>query len=101
MAVFTMGKEISTKAPTISFDVDPMKPLAKGPHVFQLVVRDDDGLLSQPMQVTVVVADDRMPTAVLSAPSTVQISESFILDGSKSMDPFPGMIVEYIWTWMQ
>ncbi len=101
MATFTLGKEIVTKESTVSFDVNRETPLPKGVHVFQLQVRDDDGLLSVPMQVSVVVADERLPTAVLSAPSTVQLGQSFILDGTRSSDPAPGQVVEYIWTWLR
>lgn len=101
MAVFTVGKEIATNEPTISFDIDAAAPLPKGVHVFQLVVVDDDGLLSDPVQVQVTVADDRKPTAVLAAPATVQLGQGFILDGSKSTDAAPGKVVEYHWTWMR
>lgn len=101
MATLELGKELITRENLITFDVNPEAPLPKGAYVFQLVVVDDDGLRSDPMQVTVVVADDRAPTAVLRAPSTVQLGRSFTLDGSASTDPAPGRVVQYVWTWLR
>jgi len=103
MAKFVVGQDVLTpgNTPIVKVEIDPQNPLPKGPHVFQLVVVDDDDLRSAPMQVTVVVADSRAPTAVLEAPSAVQIGESFVLDGSRSIDAPPGVIRGFIWTMLR
>jgi len=98
MATFQIGVDHATTANQISVDVDPAAPLSKGPHLFQLIVVDDDGLQSAPAQFQVVVKDDRVPTAVLNAPATVSFNRPFRLDGSQSVDAPPGTIVKYIWT---
>ena len=101
MPQFTPGQSISTPDNNVVVEVDPQQPLAKGQHVFELIVVDDDGIKSDPVQVIVVVADDRKPTAVLRAPSLVQIGQSFRLEGTQSFDPPPGKIVEFVWTMIQ
>ena len=98
MATFTIGQDVSTEESFVSVDATLDKPLPKGAHTFQLVVVDDDQLLSDPMTVDVIVRDDRKPTAVLVAPATVPFGQPFRLDGSKSSDLPPGKVVKYIWT---
>jgi hypothetical protein len=50
------------------------------------------------VQFSLVVLDDRKPTAVIDGPSSVQLGQSFTLDGSRSVDLAPGRIVEFVWT---
>jgi hypothetical protein len=103
MAKFDLGVPIETddNTPFVQVDVDPQVPLAKGIHVFQLVVIDDDGLHSDPASVEVVVMDDRKPTAVLDAPKTVKLGQSFTLVGKSSVDQPPGKIVRFVWTFVR
>ena len=103
MPTFTVGQDVVTNEneSVVTVDVDPANPLPKGVHVFQLIVEDDDALKSDPMTVEVIVRDDRRPTAVLRAPSTVRLGESFHLDGRESSDLPPGRIVRYIWTMLR
>lgn len=98
MATFTVGQEITTDDSFVSVDATIDLPLPKGQHTFSLVVVDDDGLQSDPVNVDIVVRDDRKPTAVLVAPVTVPFGQSFKMDGSKSSDLPPGKVVKYIWT---
>jgi|SRR4051812_28730510 len=98
MATFTVGQDIATPDPVVSVDATIDLPLPKGQHTFQLIVEDDDGLLSDPVTVDVVVRDDRKPTAVLIAPQTVPFGQSFKLDASRSSDLPPGKIVKFVWT---
>ncbi|HTE45669.1 MAG TPA: hypothetical protein VK636_10530 [Gemmatimonadaceae bacterium] len=98
MAQFIVGQDISTPESSIAVDLSIDKPLPKGQHTFQLVVEDDDGLLSDPFTIDIIVRDDNKPTAVMSAPQSVQFGQSFKLDGSKSSDVAPGKVVKYIWT---
>jgi hypothetical protein len=98
MATFTVGQEISTEESGVSVDVTADSPLPKGQHTFQLVVEDDDGLLSDPVTIDITVRDDNKPTAIVSGPQSVQFGQSFKLDGSKSSDVAPGKVVKYIWT---
>lgn len=98
MPTFQIGQSVKTPTNTVTVDVDANNPLPKGTHVFQLVVIDDDGLESDPVQFTFVVRDDRKPTAVIDGPSSVQLGQSFTLDGSRSIDLAPGKIVAWVWT---
>jgi hypothetical protein len=101
MATFTIGTDISTPDPFVTVDATLDTPLPKGQHTFQLVVVDDDGLVSDPVTVDVVVRDDRKPTAVLVAPVTVPFGQTFRLDGSKSSDLPPGKVVKFVWTMLR
>ncbi len=101
MAIFIQGTAITTTTPTIS--VDPpasTAPLPIGKQIFQLVVVDDSGNVSQPATVTVTIADQTAPTAVINAPQVVASGASFTLDGSKSFDLGGGKVVKYIWTYV-
>jgi len=98
MAKFTVGQDIATPDATITVDATLDAPLPKGQHTFQLTVEDDDGLVSDPVTVDIVVRDDRKPTAVLLAPQTVPFGQSFKIDGSRSSDLPPGKIVKFVWT---
>src|SRR5215211_3981679 len=103
MPTFVAGQDVVTNAPenVVSVDVSAQQPLAKGVHTFQLIVVDDDGLQSDPMTITVVVRDDRRPTAVLRGPEVVNFGQSFRLDATLSSDPAPGQVVRYIWTMLR
>jgi hypothetical protein len=98
MATFTVGVPITTDESAVAVDVTPDAPLPRGRHVFQLVVVDDDGLESDPVTITIVVRDDRRPTAIITGPETVPLGQSFRLDGSRSSDLPPGRLVRFVWT---
>lgn len=100
MASFVIGTDISTSTPTIEVTVDPNKPLPVGKQLFQLVVVDDSGNVSKPSSVSVVIADQTAPTAVLTAPQVVASGASFSLDGTRSFDAGGGKVVKYIWTYV-
>lgn len=88
----------STTDPTIQVESDPTNPLPRGKRVFRLVVVDSDNNVSLPDEVTVYVVDRELPTAILKAPTEVDVGVSFTLDGTLSADPAQGKIVRYIWT---
>ena len=98
MPTFQVGQEISTEEPSVQVDASVDAPLPKGRHIFRLVVVDDDGLESEPADVEVVVMDDRRPTAVVRAPTTVPFGQPFELDGRASTDLPPSKVVKYRWT---
>lgn len=98
MPDFQPGVPLETDVPTILVEVQQGKTLPPGRHTFQLVVEDSDGLQSAADSVDVIVRDDRIPTAVLDAPSQVVFGQDFALSGKRSSDPAPGTIVKYIWT---
>lgn len=72
-----------------------VKSLDPGTHTFQLVVVDDLGVSSDPVQTKVVVQGK--PVAVLSGPPRVATGQSFQLDGSKSSST-GGKITKFIFT---
>lgn len=98
MPVFQVGTPVTTTVPTVEVTSTAAAPLSKGTHQFQLQVVDDDGNISDPVSVSVIVKDTQKPTAVLKAPSPVQPGVSFTLDGSQSSDVAPGSVVQWIWT---
>ena len=98
MPKFEPNTTHETDGPVVKVEVDASAPLRPGTHTFQLVVKDDDGLESDPDVVRIVVEDDRKPTAVLEGPSSARVGESFELRGHRSTDPPPGKIVKYFWT---
>lgn len=100
MAEFILNTDITTDVPTIEVTLSTDKPLPIGRNVFRLVVLDDAGNVSQPDQVTIIVADQDAPTAVLTAPATVGFGRSFNLDGRKSFDAGGGKVVKWVWTYM-
>jgi hypothetical protein len=97
MPEFIIGKTIETTDPTIDVTVTAEKPL-RGKLSFQLVVVDDSGNVSKPSTVTVTILDDQLPTAVLTAPTTVPFGKGFALNGERSTDVGGGKIVKYQWT---
>ncbi len=74
--------------------------LPPGRHVFQLVVADDAGNISEPALAEVIIRDTQAPTAVLDVRPARQIEfgASFALLGERSSDIPPGRIVSYTWT---
>ena len=70
-----------------------------GRQRFRLIVVDDAGLRSAPDEITVIVADQDAPTAVLRGPRITAFGRSFNLDGSASQD-IGGRIVQYVWTYL-
>lgn len=100
MAEFAVNQPIKTEEPKIEVTISENNALRPGRHRFRLVVADDTGNASQPDEVTVIVADQTAPTAVLSAPQTVAAGESFPLNGEKSFDLGGGRIVSYEWTYL-
>ena len=100
MAEFVINTDITTPDPTIEVTLSPDKPMPIGRQRFRLVVVDDSGNVSKADEVIVIIADTQAPTAVLSAPGTVNFGASFTLDGSKSFDVGGGKVVKYIWTYL-
>jgi hypothetical protein len=100
MAEFIINKEIVTDVPDIEVTITVNNALPIGRNTFQLVVVDDSGNRSKPDEVTVFVADQTAPNAVLNAPKVVGTGASFNLDGSKSFDLGGGKVVQYIWTYL-
>jgi hypothetical protein len=100
MAEFVVNNDIVTTEPTVEVTVTPNRPLPLGRHRFRLLVADDAGNRSVPDEVTIIVADQDAPTAVLRAPRITGFNRSFELDGSASFDAGGGRLVQYIWTYL-
>jgi len=88
---------IVTDAPAITFPAPAGAPFAPGLHVIELVVTDDSGNDSEPTQFQVRVTDGVAPSAVLSAPTFVEIGHDIVLSGVNSFD-IGGTVVRYEWT---
>lgn len=97
MPDFQPGVPLETTDPAILVEVQQGQSLPPGRHTFQLIVEDSDGLVSTPDTVSVIVRDDRIPTAVLDVPSLVTFGQDFTLSGKRSSDPAPGRVVKFIW----
>jgi hypothetical protein len=69
-----------------------------GAQRYRLVVVDKAGNVSAAAEITVLVVDDDTPTAVLTAPSTVEQGAPFTLDGSGSSDAAPGALASWRWS---
>lgn len=100
MAEFIINTDVVTNEPTVEVTVTPNRPIALGRHRFQLVVVDDAGNRSVPDEVTVIVADQEAPTAVLRGPRIAGFNRSFDLDGTASFDAGGGRIVQFVWTYL-
>ena len=100
MAEFELNTDITTDTPTIEVTLNPDNPLSLGPHVFQLVVRDNSGNTSEAVRVVVTVVDVDAPIAVLKAPESTNFGRSFTLDGRESHDAGGGEVVQWIWTYL-
>ncbi len=100
MAEFAVNTDVATDDPSVEVTVSPDRPIPLGRQRFRLVVVDDAGNLSAPDEVTIIVADQQAPTAVLRAPRVVAQGASFTLDGSASFDTGGGRVVRYVWTYL-
>ena len=100
MAEFILNQNVETDTPTVEVTISANAPLPLGRHRFQLIVLDDSGNRSAPDTVTVIVADQENPTAVVRAPSTVALGQSFNLDGRASVDAGGGQVVQWVWTYL-
>ena len=106
MAEFKENVPVVQADPVVTVDASAERPLSAGKHTFRLVVVDDAGNESAPMQIDVIVRDSEKPTAVLDVinndgaivPSMVPLGRPFILSGARSSDPPPGKIKEYRFT---
>jgi hypothetical protein len=99
MAEFVINTDVVTAEPTVEVTVTRERPIAIGRQRFRLIVVDDAGLRSAPDEITVIVADQDAPTAVLRGPRITAFGRSFNLDGSASQD-IGGRIVQYVWTYL-
>ena len=100
MAEFIISKDIETEKPVIEVTIDRTNPLRVGRHRFKLVVVDDSGNESKSDEITVIVADQEAPTAVLVGPEIVGHGASFELSGERSFDAGGGTITRYRWTYL-
>jgi hypothetical protein len=100
MAEFVVNADVVTEEPRVEVTITPERPMALGRHRFRLIVVDSGNLRSAPDEVTVIVADQDAPTAVLRAPRLTAFGRSFDLDGSASQDTGGGRIVQYVWTYL-
>lgn len=100
MAEFIINTDVVTKESSVEVTVNPDRPLPLGRHTFRLIVVDDSGNKSIPDEVTIIVADQQNPTAVLSGPRIATFGASIPLDGSKSFDVGGGRVVQYVWTYL-
>jgi hypothetical protein len=96
MPELKIGEMITTDTPTLEV-TSTLNPLTVGKHVFQLVVVDEAKNVSDPATVEVVVLDNKAPTAIITAPSSVPYGTAITLDGRGSTD-IGGRILEYRWT---
>jgi len=86
---------VVTTEPTFTVTNTPGQALAPGTHVMQLVVVDDGGNQSSAAIATVQVVDASQPVAVITAPATVPVGQSFTVSGDRSFAA--GRIVRYTW----
>jgi chitodextrinase len=98
-----VNEPIEAAAPdaTLIIVVSPTSPLKVGAYTFQLEVVDDSGNRSKAVQARLFVADAQAPTAIISAPRSVNFGEDFTLSGQESSDVGGGTIARYVWTLIQ
>jgi len=97
-----VGAPVVTSDATVTVDASVTNPVDPGHHVFQLIVVDENGVESTPVEQRVTISpDDRKPQAVLTAmPAEVAFGQPFTLDGTQST-PVPGReITSYKWIMM-
>ena len=101
MAEFVINADVVTEEPRVEVTVSAEQ--TAGPRAAALPA-DRRGRRRatdrQPDEVTVIVADQDAPTAVLRAPRITGFGRSFDLDGSASQDAGGGRIVQYVWTYL-
>jgi hypothetical protein len=96
MAEFVPNQPITDESGVVEVTFgNVVKPLPPGTHIFQLVVVDDMGVSSDPVQAQVVVQGK--PVAVLNAPDKVAAGQAFRLDATKSTSP-GGKVTKFIFT---
>lgn len=93
----SVNQTIASSEANLTVQVDESEPLAPGVYDFQLVVTDDAGNRSVPTVSKVIVVDDKRPTAVIDAPSSIGFAEDLLLSAQRSVD-IGGKIVKYEWT---
>lgn len=93
MADLAPNVEVITDTPTITVT----NKLAPGTYRYQLVVKDDLGLRSDPVVIEVQVLAPPVAVLTVSPGTNVRVGDPFTLDGSKSTDP-SGKIVKFHWT---
>ncbi len=108
MSTIDLEKILAGQVETADSRLDvkmPDKKLPVGTHRFQLTVEDDSGNISQPAQITVIIADSQAPTAVLDLRDVegrtvtngrINFGAGFMLSGKRSVD-IGGTIVKYVW----
>ena len=109
MASFVPGIDTAVRATDPHLDVmaSTTQPLQPGRHIFQLVVTDNAGNLSEPARVTVLVKDRTEPSAVIdyvredgtrlyNDEIVVAYGRPFRLTGERSSDA-NGRIASYSW----
>ena len=97
-----VGARVVTSDATVTVDASVTNPVDPGDHVFQLIVVDENGVESTPVEQRVTISpDDRKPQAVLTAmPAEAAFGQPFTLDGTEST-PVPGhQITSYKWIMM-
>ena len=100
MAEFTINTDVVTETPTVEVTVSPERPIPIGRQRFRLIVVDDAGNRSAADEVTMIIADQEAPTAVLRTPRVAPFGRSFDLDGTGSFDVGGGRVVQYVWTYL-
>jgi hypothetical protein len=90
------GETITTTVPRL--DITPTRdvPLPGGDYTFELIVEDEKGKKSPPVNVRVVV-QKTLPDAVLKAPEFVEENATFSLDGASSTAVSPARLAKYYW----
>jgi hypothetical protein len=110
MAAFVPGVDTSVQSEEPSLDVQASaaRSLAAGRHVFQLVVTDNAGNVSNPAQIAIVVKERSKPTAeidfvrddgtrVYDDAIVVPFGKPFRLTGERSSDA-SGSVKTWRWT---
>src|SRR5438046_10708157 len=84
-----VGAPVVTSDATVTVDASVTNPVDPGHHVFQLILVDENGVESTPVEQRVTISpDDRKPQAVLTAmPAEVPCGQPFTLDGTQPPPP--------------
>lgn len=99
MPKFRLGSEHPTQVPKVIVDFDQEHPFRIGnTYVFQLVVVDNSGNESAPVECKVLIEDNQLPIAriTLQTPPAV-FGKSFTLIAKGSEDVGGGRIVAFRW----
>lgn len=106
MAQFKPNQPVEQPDPQIKVEVSRASPLPVGANRFRLVVVDNEGNESEPVELEVIVQATKVPTAVLEvvdgsgqrSDPQVEFGKTFILSAAKSSDVAPGSVVSYRFT---